>query len=75
MSAKTVLTCVCGFKTGDRVTMISGFTKEDGSAPDRLYGVVEDWGAGCGHLVKWDNNPYTATALPNPYVQRGDQPS
>jgi hypothetical protein len=48
--------------------MISAFTKTDGSAPDRVYGVVEDWDAGCGHIVQWDDS-LTATALPNPNVQ------
>jgi len=68
MRARTVALCRCGFKRGDRVTMISAFTKTDGSAPDRVYGVVEDWDAGCGHIVQWDDS-LTATALPNPNVQ------
>lgn len=78
MSAKTVsnrATCVCGFTKGNRVTMISGLVKENGGDPDRLYGIVEDWGGGCGHIVKWDDNPYIATGLPNPNVQRYEKPS
>lgn len=68
------MTCICGFEAGDRVTMISGFEKEDGSDPERLHGTVEAWEHGCGHIVAWDEMP-TVTALPNPNVQHDRLPS
>ena len=63
----------CGFKSGDRVTMKSGWQPIAGSrttaAPPLLHGVVEDWHAGCGHIIVWKETG-GATALPNANVER-----
>lgn len=65
--------CRCGFAVGDRVKMKSSIRTTDGQSIGWVFGEVKPWGAGCGHIVEWEDMP-TVTALPNPNVQRmGDE--
>lgn len=59
---------ICGFRMRDRVKMLSGLVRFDGKPAGYVYGIVEDWNAGCGHIVSWDGGA-TGTALPNPNVE------
>jgi hypothetical protein len=58
-------TCTCGFRKGDRVKMVSSFTRLDGRFVGMVHGEVENEGS-C-HIVNWEETR-CGTVLPNPNV-------